>query len=810
MRKLLCPLLSFVVVASCDGAAALHEPADGRGWSVDDESVGDLGAGPDAGDPVDSGPGGDGGDAAAGDVDAGGTDPVDADSGPSDALDAHDAGEDAGDSSADPPDSGDVAQDGGEDVRDAREDTPDGGGAPAWVRPSNRTCLATDRPDGRTGVVTARRFEGVVFVNPVALLQAPSGPDDWYVVERPGRVMRYPNRDDVSSGELSTFVDLRSIVDSRESETGLLGVAFDPAWPERPYVFLSFTTYSGGRYRSRVSRFEAAADRASLSVETELVVLEFEQPAWNHNGGDVAFGPDGMLYLSFGDGGGAGDPFGHGQNPNTFYGTILRLDVSGTRPGAPYAVPDDNPFVAGGGAPEVWAYGLRNPWRISFGSTVDELWVGDVGQSRWEEIDLVRRGGNYGWPVYEGSSCYASNPLCGVLSAEPPVVEYTRSEGISVTGGVVYRGSSLGWLRDRYVFGDFGTGTVWAVVPDGSGWTRAEVVRSGLMISAFGRDRAGEVYALDYIRGGVHQLVAADAPAAGPPARLSETGCVDPAAPATPASGVIAYGLRAPFWSDGAAKERWFALPDGEVASVGADGRVELPVGSVVVKQFRLGGAPVETRLLMRHDDGGWAGYTYRWSDSGDDAFLLDEGELRPVGGRSWVYPSRAECLECHTGAAGRTLGLEVDQLSGVAGFPVSGVVDQLDALVRGGVVAGAIGAVTPLSDPYAEGASVDARARSWLHTNCAMCHRPDGPGRGSLDLRWRVPSSGMCDALALNDLGTVGARVVAGSDADASVLVRRVGSRETGVQMPPVGSLVVDADGLAVLRAWISAGSCR
>jgi len=364
-------------------------------------------------------------------------------------------------------------------------------------------------------------------------------------------------------------------------------MAFHPNYASNGFVFLSFNTFEAGFYRSRVSRFTANAARTEVVRGSELVLFDFEQPDGNHNGGDLEFGPDGYLYIAFGDGGSANDLFGHGQNSFSLFSTVLRVDVDSAIGGQNYRVPPDNPFVGGGGAPEVWAWGLRNPWRMTFDSLTGELWAGDVGQNEWEEVDFIVPGGNYGWPVFEGTHCFLDDPRCDSLDHIAPVAEYSHEEGRSITGGYVYRGSAIEGLVGRYVFADYVAGTIWALFPDGiGGYERRVILESGRTISTFAEDRDGELWYLDYLTGTIHQLLAdGDAPS-GPsdfPELLSETGCMDPTSPSTPLEMLIPYRPSAPFWSDGAEKERWFAVPDGATIGVDATGDFDFLIGSILI-----------------------------------------------------------------------------------------------------------------------------------------------------------------------------------------------------------------------------------
>ena len=357
-------------------------------------------------------------------------------------------------------------------------------------------------PEGaRPALGVARVFPALTFARPVALLQAPGDGRRWFVVEQAGRVRVFDNQPGASTTR--TFVDIGARV-SAFGEAGLLGMAFHPDFPRDPRVFLSYTAPS---LVSRISAFALGAD-GSLDPASERILLAIEQPESNHNGGQIAFGPDGYLYAGFGDGGGGNDrhgAIGNGQLMITLLGKMLRIDV---RPASGYGIPPDNPFASnprcgrdGTGSapcPEIYAWGLRNPWRWSFDRQTGALWAGDVGQGALEEIDRVTRGGNYGWRCREGTrdtglACGAAENLLA------PVAEYGRGEGKSVTGGYVYRGSAIADLRGRYVFGDFVSGRVWHIAHDAKPTLRiGGGAETRLSISSFAEGVDGELYAVDY------------------------------------------------------------------------------------------------------------------------------------------------------------------------------------------------------------------------------------------------------------------------------------------------------------------------
>jgi len=303
-------------------------------------------------------------------------------------------------------------------------------------RPTNTTCVALARPAG-TNYQLTRVFSPMAFNRPVGVQQSPDNGQRWYVIEQSGRVMTFLNGDQ----QASVFVDVAQEIATAGGEQGLLGMAFHPSYPSVPYVYLSYTGLDGG---SVISRFTKSGAGDFLEPSTEIMILQQPQPYANHNGGEIAFGPDGYLYIGLGDGGSGGDPLNNGQNTHTLLGAMLRIDVNA---GSPYAIPPDNPFASstgwgvGQGCPEIYAWGFRNPWRFSFDSTSGDLWVGDVGQALWEEVDLVRVERNYGWRCYEGTHAYNLTGCDPLASYEPPVIEYAHSDGnCSVIGGYVNQG----------------------------------------------------------------------------------------------------------------------------------------------------------------------------------------------------------------------------------------------------------------------------------------------------------------------------------------------------------------------------------
>ncbi len=503
--------------------------------------------------------------------------------------------------------------------------------------------------------------------------------------------------------------------------------------------------------------------------------------------------------------------------------------------------------------PEIVAYGLRNAFRMSVDRATGFLWLGDVGQGAVEEIHRLdlntssagfgQPNHNLGWPRREGHIANPSqqNRACDLLAADqggalddhytPPVFVFTHGDNPSrqaAVGGVVYRGQALGdTYVGRYVFADFASGELWALADPYNVSTPRDVngqtSLTGIgLTQGFAEDDNGELYVL--LTSGPRRMVprTPKTPSAFPQ-RLSETGCVDPANPQLPGAGLIPYGVNAPLWSDGATKERYLAIPEGtriersgfcdglDAPACAAEGNWALPVGSVLVKVFRLNGRLLETRLLMRHADGDWAGYTYVWDEAQREAHLIKNALTRTIDGQTWTFPSREDCLRCHTQAAGGSLGLETAQLNGDFVYPDSKRANQLRTLEHIGLFTEPLeGDPAALPVLPAPGLTQDPElaSRAYLHSNCAMCHRPGGGTQSAIDLRFtrNFEETGVCDTppgqgdwSAFNN-----PRIFAPGAPERSLLVIRVGSLMSERRMPPLATTVVDAPALTRLQTWI------
>jgi uncharacterized repeat protein (TIGR03806 family) len=685
-------------------------------------------------------------------------------------------------------------------------------------RPSNASCLAPPLPGAGADATAVDAFPAApAFDQPTKLLQAPGDGSRWFVLEKPGRIRVF---DVTSPGNVSTWLDFTGRVNAT-GEGGMLGMAFHPDFPATREVFVSYTA-PGSPLVSRISRVILDDATTPSGPLNEQVILTINQPYTNHNGGDIAFGADGLLYIGMGDGGSGGDPQNHAQNTTDLLGAMLRIAVVGVAfPSPGYTIPADNPFAGnakcGPGTnaddcPEIFAWGFRNPWRWSFDRPTSALWLADVGQNAWEEIDVVTKGGNYGWRCREGAHPFNGAGCPGGLV--DPVAEYDHGSGVSITGGYVYRGQLLPALQGRYVFADYAPNPIRALRDDGAGgYAIEELTATAHSVSAFGTDQDGELYFTDFGDGRIYRLAPGGGGLSdGIPDDLADTGCVDPANPTQPAAGLIPYDINAPFWSDGADKERWLALPDGATIAIGSDGDWEMPPGTVLVKLFRLDGNPIETRLLMRHPGGEWRGYTYEWNDSLTAATRVSNGKTRRIGAQQWTYPSEAQCLQCHTAAAGFSLGPETAQLNRDFTYPATArTANQLATLGHIGMFRAPLPAepadLPALADPADASQPLAGRARAWLHTNCAQCHRPGGPTPSTMDWRYNtaLATTAACNvAPTSGDLGLASARLVAPGDAARSVVPARMNRRDA-LGMPPLGSNLVDGAGVTLVNDWIN-----
>ncbi len=365
------------------------------------------------------------------------------------------------------------------------------------------TCNSSGdgRPDRVWPEIRLNFFLGNIR-QPTSITHAADGSDRLFITEQRGRILL------VKSGAVSRqpFLDISGNV-SCCGERGLLSAAFPPGYMEKRYFYVNYTNISGDTV---VARYRTTQNPDRADPNSEEIILTVKQPYSNHNGGQIAFGPDGYLYIGMGDGGAAGDPHLHAQNASSLLGKMLRIRVESVP--KPYAIPSDNPYVSHRTyRPEIWATGLRNPWRFSFDRISGDLYIADVGQNTYEEIHVQPKGvqgsRNYGWNIMEGLACYASDN-CNRNGLALPVAVYDHNQGCSITGGMVYRGSAYASMQGIYLYGDFCSGRIWGLKKSTGEWTTMELKNTGMAISTFGEDEAGEIYAADYGKGAIYRIEA--------------------------------------------------------------------------------------------------------------------------------------------------------------------------------------------------------------------------------------------------------------------------------------------------------------
>jgi glucose/arabinose dehydrogenase/mono/diheme cytochrome c family protein len=712
------------------------------------------------------------------------------------------------------------------------------------ARVPNTTLNMPQRPATR-GYTVQQQF-GRAFTAPVALATPPGETNRLFIVEQNGRISLVTNIT-AATPTVLTFLDIGSRV-IFDGEQGLLGLAFHPNFKTNGYFYV-FYVAAGTRY-DRLSRFKVSDTNPNVAdPASEVVLINQLDDFSNHNAGDLHFGPDGYLYVSLGDEGDGGDTGRNSQRiDKDFFSGILRIDVD-KRPenlaphphpaaSANYSIPADNPFVGAtsfnGVAladpskvhTEFWAVGLRNPWRFSFDPTTGALWCGDVGQNLYEEVDIIVKGGNYGWNYREGLHAYAGTPPPGFKGIDP-VYEYPHSNGnVSVTGGVVYRGNRISQIYGAYIFADYGGGSIWAMRLNTQGKGVVERLTSNVGISAFGTDPSnGDILFCNVNDGWIRRLAYSATSTGAPlPPTLAETGAFSDLVTLTPQAGIVPYDINLLFWSDGAKKFRWFSLPDTNTAlSFNTTNTWLTPTGAVWVKHFEMqmtNGDPasirrLETRFIVRNTNGVY-GVTYRWTNQTAAVLVPEEGLDEPlaisesgvVRTQVWHYPSRSECLACHTAAAGWVLGFNTPQLNrDVTHGDLT--TNQITALAHAGYLSGAPPnphAELALAQPDDAAVSQEFRVRSYLAANCAQCHRPGGSAVANFDARISTltDAANLLNGPLVSSQGDPASRTLAPNSPEHSMILQRISMRGPG-QMPPISSNIPDPAGTNLLRAFIT-----
>ena len=688
----------------------------------------------------------------------------------------------------------------------------------AWT-----TSRITGSPEPPLPYVTERAFPALKFTQCLDLVADPES-DRLFVVEQEGKIFSFPNRPDAKSADL--VVDLKKQIAGVESAYAL---AFHPDFARNRYCYICYIKAADLPDGSHIARFRISdTDPPTIDVASETTIITWL--SGGHNGCSLKFGRDGYLYISTGDGSGPNPPDSRraGQDVSNLLSSILRIDVDHADRGRNYGIPSDNPFVDRPGIrPEIWAYGFRNPWRISIDRQTGDLWVGDVGWELWELLDRVERGGNYGWSIMEGR--HPTNPEWprGPTPILPPTIEHPHSESSSITDGLTYYGQRLKELHGTHIYGDYDTGKIWGFRYEGGRiMDHRELADTTHRIVGFGEDRGGEFYLLDHTAGTIHALVLNPRPQTSStfPRKLSDSGLFTSAAKHVPASGVIPYSITAEPWADHAVAERLVAIPGDLIIKTGAPGAPwTFPTDSVLVKTLSIDlehGNPasrrrVETQIL--HFDGQeWQPYTYEWNAEQTDAALLDAAGAErtfdivdaSAPGRkrrqTWRFSGRAECQRCHNKWSGPPLAFNLPQLDTGRGDGQS----QLDELARIGLIEKPKTADNrpALVNPHDASANLSDRARAYLHVNCAHCHRlhagsavlskmPFDTSLEKTDMVGVRPTQGTFNIHA--------AQVIAPGDPFRSVLYYRM-STLGGGRMPHIGSTEIDREGIELIYQWI------
>lgn len=608
-------------------------------------------------------------------------------------------------------------------------------------------------------------------------------------------------------------------------------IAFHPDYKRNGFLYLgSNGPGEGGDSCSRVVRYTVNRNAPfGLIDDSALTIIEW--PSDGHNGAAVCFGNDGMLYVTTGDGTSLMDLDEVGQNLASLKSKVLRLDVDGAEPRNAYAVPADNPFVGLANVrPETWAYGMRNPWRITNDPDTGQIWIGENGQDLVEYVQLLKRGANYGWSAYEGSRPFFLDRLSEPSPFTPPTIEHDHSVFRSLTGGFVYRGNRFPELVGAYIYGDYSTGRIWAAKHDGESllWNR-EIADTTLAITGFGTSLDGDILIADHAGNAIYKLEpnpVGDDENLVFPTQLSKTGLFASVSDLKPAKGVLPYEINAPAWHDGAEVTRSLALPGNAQAdySTGSPYRVDwlslkLPDGTAVMQTLTNPATKrrLETRVLLKQEKE-WAAYSYLWNEKQDDAILIPkEGLKTKIDGLEWQVPSRSNCLVCHSRQADFVLSLTAAQLNRDVAY-AGDMVNQMSLLNRIGILNTSslndrLGSIktetfsdeTKLVNPYDRGNPIDKRAHAYFTTNCSHCHRPNGGGNAKMDLSPWMDAEGQHLLNALPEHGNFGienGRLITVGKPGLSILPVRVALRGAG-QMPPVGTLYPDVQGIRLLLEW-------
>jgi putative heme-binding domain-containing protein len=683
-------------------------------------------------------------------------------------------------------------------------------------------------PDPPLPYGTEHIFPLAKFKNPVSIIHS-SEWNRYFVLEVDGRLFSFS---DQGEGKVELVIDLKEAIPDVQKG---YGIVFDPNFEANRFLYLCYAYQNKKPEGTVVARFKMPdTDRPSINLDSKLELIHWL--SGGHNGGCLKFGPDGYLYISTGDAEAPSPPdrLQTGQDLSDLLAGILRIDIAHSSQVEPYRIPPDNPFVGFENVrEEIWAYGMRNPWRMSFDREDGDLWVGDVGWELWEMIYRVERGGNYGWSVVEGRQPVNQDAKRGPTPILLPTAEHPHSEARSITGGFVYRGNRLPGLKGRYLYGDYVSGKMWGLLADAAPLSSpVEISNTNIQIIAFGEDRDGDLLILDYVNGTIHRLIPnpqLDNPKPFPH-RLSESGLFANLSTHQLALGVDAYQINAAPWEDQTQANRFVAIPNGEQLGRYRRNRFQqgelrnawsFPEGSILGKTISLPSSSqaddsarlIETQILHRLD-GRWNAYTYVWDEDQHDAVLApsagqtlslatdDPGNISSIKSRDYSVPSRTECILCHTTQAGSVLGFNERQLKNSEATK-----SQLTELIAKNYFLHRPRSREKIFvDPYDSSQDLHQRARSYLHVNCAHCHRFGGGGTAIFDVRYELSNTDTKLFASLPIQGTFGiegGQVIAPGDPSSSLLFYRMAKLGQG-RMPHFGSKHVDSKGLQLLSDWI------
>ncbi|HUG70197.1 MAG TPA: PQQ-dependent sugar dehydrogenase, partial [Pirellulaceae bacterium] len=673
------------------------------------------------------------------------------------------------------------------------------------------TSRINGAPDPPAPYTISPAFPHVSFKNPTCIEEVP-GANRLLVTEIGGKIFSVVKDPNTQQADL-----VADIAELTGGNPRVLDADFHPQFVTNRQLFICYV-HPGEGGHTRVSRFTMPdASPPQIDLASEQVIITW--PSGGHNGGCLEFGKEGYLYISTGDGSGPNPPDGltTGQDVSDLLGAILRIDIDQIEGDRAYVVPADNPFVDLDGArPEIWAYGLRNPWKIGVDLVTGDVFAADNGWETWEMVHRIVRGGNCGWPVMEGRAVLRSEVEVGPTPIIPPIKDHAHTEANSVIGGPVYRGRKLPDLVGSFIYGDYITGTIWAVRAEGDDtYSHQTLVDTDQRITSFTEGSNGELYVLDYdYTGQIYELVPAGLPdtSADFPRRLSETGLFASTENLEPAPGVVHYDVRVPRWMDGATAQRWIAVPgDGTIRLASDDEPARYPEGTVLAKQLNLApeGTEKPIRLetqLLHFERGTWRPYSYLWNEAGTDAMLVDSiGADRPLQiadetgskqERTWHVSAANECKLCHDAGSRFVLGFVPNQLD-----------DQLSALTAQNVLSETpyVAESLRLVDPHDKSQHLDDRARSYLHANCSMCHHPGGNAIVSFYMNRDLPFDKLNTdkGTGIGTFGIHNAKLIVPGDPYRSVVTYRM-SKLGYARMPYIGSQVVDSAGVALVAKWI------